>query len=250
MKKTVILIHGLRGTHHGLKYVAEQLSSEYRVLTPDLPGSGARMELKNKTINGYIDWLHQYICDLKLKQKPYLAAHSMGSIVVSHYLEKYSDDVQKKVVLISPIFRTKSSQAINNIYYDAFSVAAHVMPKKIRTRFLRGKFLSYCVSHILTYDKTKQKQIDQLHYRYSGRFSSADSLLADAKIASKQQTVIPRQNEVLLIMGAKDHLTSLKLARKKIEQYDISISVIPNAGHLINYEKPKLIAEDIAHFIK
>ena len=250
MKKTVILIHGLRGTHHGLKYIAEQLSSEYRVLTPDLPGSGARMELKNKTINGYIDWLHQYICDLKLKQKPYLAAHSMGSIVVSHYLEKYSDQTQEKVVLMSPVFRTKFNQGFSNFSFAALNVFLHLLTPNMRYKFLGSKAISYCISHYLTYDKTQQKRIDQLHYRYSGRFASAASITADVKISMRTQTIIPSRKKVLLIVGDKDKLTSLEMAHNHAKSKNVKLTILNDAGHLLNYEKPNEVAKIIAGYIK
>ena len=76
--KTIILIHGVRGTHHGLFMISKKLSHKYKVITPDLPGSGTRAELEDKTIDGYVEWLHGYIQGLKLKQKPYIVGILWG----------------------------------------------------------------------------------------------------------------------------------------------------------------------------
>lgn len=244
--KTVILIHGLRGTHHGLLDIAKALPSEYRVITPDLPGSGVRAELDNKNMDGYAEWLHDYISSLNLKQKPYIVAHSMGSIIVSHYLEKYPNDVQPKVVLLSPIFRTKFNQALSSSLYAIASGFLHLLPKTPRYNFLRSKAVSFCISHYLTYDKSMQKQIDQLHYRYGGRFASAASLMADMKISMKQQAIVPPRKKVHFIIGNKDKLTSLKLAKQYSEKYSTGFDVIQNSGHLINYERPDEVAGLIA----
>ena len=249
MKKTIILIHGVRGTHHGLSSVASYLSAKYKIITPDLPGSGTRAELKDKTIDGYIEWLHNYISGLKLKQKPYIIGHSMGSMIVSHYLEKYPDDTQRKIVLMSPVFRPKFNQTLSNVTCTLLIAALHLLPEKLRYRLLGSKFISYCISHYLTYDKTQQKTIDQLHYRYSGRFSSADSIMADIKISMHEQTVIPANKNVLLVIGDKDQLTSLELARKYTEKRDVTMKIIPNSGHLINYETPKQVADRIEKYI-
>ena len=249
MKKTIILIHGVRGTHHGLGFIASYLSAKYKVITPDLPGSGMRAELDDKTIDGYVEWIHGYIGNLKLKQKPYVVGHSMGSMVVSHYLEKYPDDTQHKTILMSPIFRSKFNQTLSNIICALLMIFLHLLPKSLRYRLLRSKFISYCISHFLTYDKTQQKSIDQLHYRYSGRFSSADSIMADIKISMRKQTIIPTDKDVLLIIGDKDQLTSLKLAHKKAKKHHIAMKIIPNSGHLINYETPKQVADAIDAFI-
>ncbi len=247
--KTIILIHGLRGTHHGLLDIANHLSQKYKVITPDLPGSGVRVELSNKTMDGYVEWLHSYIKGLKLKQKPYIIGHSMGSIIVSHYLEKYPNDVQSKVILMSPIFRSKISQGVSDIAFVLADGFLHLLPKTPRRNFLASKAVSFCISHFLTCDKTMQKQIDQLHYRYGGRFSSADSLIADMKISMQQQTIIPSRKQVCLIIGEKDKLTSLKLAKRTAEKHHIKIDTIPNSGHLINYERPTKVAELIVRAI-
>ena len=250
MKKIIILIHGVRGTHHGLSAIAKLLSANYKVITPDLPGSGTRAELKNKTIDGYADWVHDYIKGLNLKQKPYIIGHSMGSMVVSHYLEKYENQTQSKVVLMSPVFRNKANQKNSNFACGALNVFLHLMTKKARYKFLGSKAISYCISHAMTYDKTKQKEIDRLHYRYSGRFSSAESITADVKISMHEQTIIPKNKQTLLIIGDKDKLTSLKIAHRYARKENVSMKVIKDAGHLINYERPEEVAKIISDFIK
>lgn len=248
--KTVILIHGMRGTHHGLSKVASQLSKHYKVITPDLPGSGTRAELSNKTMDGYVEWLHSYLDNLHLKQKPYIVGHSMGSMIVSHYLEKYSDQTQEKVVLMSPVFRTKFNQGFSNFSFAALNVFLHLLTPNMRYKFLGSKAISYCISHYLTYDKTQQKRIDQLHYRYSGRFASAASITADVKISMRTQTIIPSRKKVLLIVGDKDKLTSLEMAHNHAKSKNVKLTILNDAGHLLNYEKPNEVAKIIAGYIK
>ena len=247
--KTIILIHGLRGTHHGLLSIAKAIPKQYKVLTPDLPGSGVRAELTDKTIDGYTEWLHSYVRGLKLEQKPYIVGHSMGSIIVSHYLKKYPNDTQAKAVLMSPIFRSPLSQKASNFTFVLLNGFLHLMPQTARRRLLASKGVSFCISHYLTRDKAKQAQIDQLHYRYGGRFSSSQSLIADMKISMREQTIIPPKKKIYLIIGEKDQLTSLALARKNAKEHNIKIDIIPNSGHLINYEQPQRVAELIVRAI-
>ena len=248
--KTIILIHGVRGTHSGLTAVAKQLSSKYKIIAPDLPGSGTRAELKDKTIDGYAEWLHTYISGLKLKQKPYVIGHSMGSMVVSHYLDKYPGEVQEKAVFMSPVFRPSKNQKFSNIVFTIVNIFLHLLPRKICSKFMGSKFLSYCISHYLTCDKTKQKEIDQLHYRYSGRFSSTESIISDVKISMQQQTIIPKHYKILLILGDKDNLTSLDMAHNYAKKPNTKMKVIPNTGHLINYEQPAKVANIITDYLK
>jgi pimeloyl-ACP methyl ester carboxylesterase len=248
MSKTIVLIHGLRGDHHGLAALAEELEKKgYEVINTDLPGSGERAELTKKNLDGYADWLHENFGD----KNYYFAAHSMGSIIVSHYLSKYPEDkVQRRVIFISPIFRTKAGQKTSNLLYALASGALHVLPKKSRYDFMRSKTVSFCISHYLTSDKSQQKAIDRLHYKYSNRFASADSLLADMKISMKEQTILPENKDVLYIMGNKDRLTKTKLARTRAAKHNAHYAEINRTGHLINYEQPEQLAEVIDEFIK
>ena len=248
MKKTILLIHGLRGDHHGLAALAEELEKKgYAVINPDLPGSGDNAELDEKTLDGYADWLHKNYGD----KNYYIAAHSMGSIIVSHYLAKYPEDkVQRRVILISPIFRTKAGQKTSNLFYALANGALHILPKKPRYNFMRSKSVSFCISHYLTSDKKQQKNIDQLHYKYSGHFASADSLLADMKISMKEQTILPKNKDVLYIIGNKDRLTKAKYARAKAEEQGASFTELAGTGHLVNYEQPAELANAIDEFIQ
>ena len=251
MKKTIVLIHGLRGTHHGLKAVANQLAlAGFKTITPDLPGSGTRAPLDNNTLDGYIEWLHLYIQALGLKQKPVIVGHSMGSIIVSHYLEKYPDDVERKVVLMSPIFRDKPAQITNNTLYDLLDGAMRLLPEKPRDHFLRSKAVSFAVSRYLTIDRSQQKAIDELHYKYSGHFASADSLIADAKISMRQQTIVPKNKEVLMIIGEKDRLVTDTCVKRIAKETHSHLVQIYHTGHLINYEQPTQVADSIIEFLK
>ena len=249
MKPTVVLIHGLRGTHHGMSAIARGLETRgYEVLTPDLPGSGDQADIAQKDLNAYAKWLHEYIT--KIPHKPYIIGHSMGSIIVSHYLEKYPDDVRKKVILMSPIFRTKAGQHSSNFMFAMASGALHILPKRQRFKLMKSKMVSFCISHYLTADRAQQKQIDQLHYLYSGRFASADSLLIDMEISMKSQTTTPTNKQVLYVIGNKDRLTKAVLARSVAAEQGAQYMELVGTGHLLNYERPTVVADVIDEFIR
>ena len=43
----IVMIHGLRGTHHGLDLIAKNLPG-YRIIIPDLPGFGISKEFSGE----------------------------------------------------------------------------------------------------------------------------------------------------------------------------------------------------------
>lgn len=246
----IILIHGLRGNHFGVQDIAETLTEKYgyQVFAPDLPGSGTRPELKDKTLDGYAKWFCNYIKKLKLDQPPIIIGHSMGSIVTSYFIDKYPELVDRRVILLSPIFRSSFGRAISNIEYALMSGALHLLPKKPRYNLMRSKPVSFLISHFLTVDKSKQKEIDLLHYRYC-LFASADSLLADCKISMQKETIIPENKEIFFCFGDRDKLGSVKRSTSRVKEAKQTYKIIKNKGHLINYECPKTVARLIAEFI-
>ena len=248
-KPVIIFIHGFRGSHFGLLDVASRLEDKYEILAPDIPGSGDAPELNNKTLDGYTEWLHNYIKEHKLK-KPYIVGHSMGSMIVSHFVEKYPDDVAHKVVLMSPVFRSKSSQRRSNFLYKAARGGLLVLSKKQQYKFFASRPLTYIISHLFTYDKKQQKRIDELHYEYSGHFASRDSFIGDMRLSMQNQTIIPTEKETLLCFGKHDQLTPYKYTEKIAQETGAIAERIDDGGHLINYETPQLAADIIRNFLE
>ena len=249
MKKTIILLHGLRGDHHGLAEVAELLEKKgYNVVNPDLPGYGEDKTLDKKTLDFYSKWIHGLV--KAQKEKPIIVAHSMGSIVASHYLVEHFNDVQPRVVFVSPIFRSDYKQKSSNVRCALTIAALHLLPSRPRLGLMRSKLASFCISHYLTSDRKQSKKIDQMHYKYSGNINSGNGLLDDIKISMKEQTVPVKQLDILYIMGKKDRLTSAKLAEQRAKTNGAKYVEIDGAGHLINYEQPERLAEGIDEFLR
>ena len=102
MKPTIIMIHGFRGTHHGLARIAEELGDHYHLIIPDIPGFGEGETLDAYTLDNYVMWLHRFITRQKLNQPPILLGHSFGSIVTAAYAAHYPETIQK-LILVNPI---------------------------------------------------------------------------------------------------------------------------------------------------
>ena len=150
---------------------------------------------------------------------------------------------------MSPIFRTKLGQVNSDFSYFLIRNAVRLIPKDKRKKVLASRQLSYIISHFFTYDKRQQRRIDDLHYKYSGQFSSAESFIADMRIAMRSQTIISPQGKTLICIGDHDQLTSCKLAKRKAQKTSSDYRKIKNVGHLINYETPKEVAQAIKAFI-
>ena len=87
----IILIHGLRGNHFGVQDIAETLTKKYgyQVFAPDLPGSGTRPELKDKTLDGHGNLRYnkkrEMIFDYEYK-KDTCSADSTGNSYIMYFV--------------------------------------------------------------------------------------------------------------------------------------------------------------------
>ena len=247
-KPTLLLIHGLRGNHHGLKFLEDELKNDFKIINIDLPGSGASPELPTQNLDSHIKYLHQYVT--ALPTKPIIVAHSMGSIIASRYASKYPDDSSHRMILIAPILRGKAKKAADRFTYYLIKSITAPFTSKARHKLLASKPVSFMIAHILTYDKSKQKFITEQHYLYSGRFASAKSLLADLKISMTSTAIVPKSKQTLIIIGSRDQLTSPKKAKQLAVTTTSEYHEISDTGHLLNYEKPQEVANTIRDFLK
>src|SRR5438477_13163780 len=100
---TIIMVHGFRGTHHGLQDIIRALP-EYRIVIPDLPGFGdsTPMTGQKHDIAGYSTFVIEFARQMKLDRKPALLGHSFGSIVASHVAAS-EPQLFDKLILVNAI---------------------------------------------------------------------------------------------------------------------------------------------------
>ena len=250
---TLIMLHGFRGTHHGLAKIAENLT-DYELVIPDLPGFGEGPTFDTYDLNAYVEWLHQLVGHY---QKPYLLGHSFGSIVAAAYTAKYPDTINT-LILVNPIGAPAlegSRGALTKlaIYYYQLG---KVLPAPVAKAWLSSKASTLVMSKAMTKtkDHTLQKWIDQQHLQHFSSFHSASSV-HQGFVTSVSNSVLDFAASIpvktLLIAGEKDDISSLE--KQKVLQTlfpDAQLVTIPNVGHLTHYETPQQVADAVQAFIK
>lgn len=250
------MIHGFRGTHHGLLLIANQLKN-HRLVIPDLPGFGKGETMETYDLDNYVLWLHRYIKALQLKEPPILLGHSFGSIICAAYAKKYPKTI-KRLVLVNPIGAPalegpqKVMTKLAILYYN---IGAR-LPKKTAYKWLSAQTIVKVMSVTLakTHDKQLRAYIHHQHRQHFSRFHSAQSVLEGFK-TSVSHTVrdfapkIPTQT--LLIAGSLDDITPLGDQYALVKLFPkATLKVINDVGHLTHYETPEQVAKYVQAFIK
>lgn len=253
---TLVLIHGFRGTHHGLLKIAEALP-EYRLVIPDLPGFGTSEALPHEhSIASYVTWLHEFRQKVDQTSASYVVGHSFGTIVTSHYTAVHPECV-KKLILINPIGSPalESEQRALTQLAVLYYWLGHKLPAGAARAWISFKPATKIMS--VTMRKTKDKQlrryIDEQHYAHFSSFANPTQL-AEAFKASVSHDVSQVAEKLhvptLLIAGDSDLITSLTKQRKLHQRIlGAELVVIPNVGHLTHYETPDEVATAIRNFI-
>src|SRR5882757_8626443 len=98
----IVVVHGYRGTHHGLISLIEHLP-DYRFIVPDLPGFGESTPMTEQPHNmeGYARFVLGLIHELRLGPI-ILLGHSMGTTVAAEMLAM-EPNLATRLILINSI---------------------------------------------------------------------------------------------------------------------------------------------------
>lgn len=252
-KPTLILLHGFRGTHHGLQKIVDHLDG-FRLVVPDLPGFGEGVSLDSYDMDSYVEWTRELTTKY---DTPYLLGHSFGSIVASAYASKYPDTI-KKLILVNPIGAPALEGPRGAL--TKLAVFYYFVGKKLPTRlakpWLSTNLSTDIMSHTMTKskDKTMRAFVFNQHRQYFSRFHSADSV-HQGFITSVSNSVRDYAKKIavptLLIAGDKDDITPIEKQRDLVKLFpNAQLVTIKNVGHLTHYETPAEVADAVQAFIK
>lgn len=243
------MIHGFRGTHHGLLLIAKKMQG-YSIIIPDLPGFGKGAKLKDYSIESYVAWLQKFIEKHSQGQPVILFGHSFGSIICAAYAKEYPKTV-KRLVLVNPIGAPalegpkKVMTKLAVLYYTVGTK----LPDKYAHRWLAAKLIVRVMSLTMakTQDKGLRTYIHHQHDQYFSRFHSPQSVL-EGFTTSITHNVSDYAKHIpvptLLIAGSLDDITPLSAQYALVKKFPkAKLHVINDVGHLTHYETPEKVAE-------
>jgi len=254
--RTVVLVHGFRGDHHGLGPVVAQLPG-IRFIAPDLPGFGASEPLVGRAhdLAGYTAWLDAFLHAAGVHGTAVLLGHSFGSIVVSAAVA--SGVPTPRVILVNPIGQNALAGprgVLTRLAVGFYRVGA-ALPERLGFAALRSRLVTRIMSVTMakTGDRTLRRWIHEEHDRYFSAFANRDSLLEAFRTSVSHDVsefAADLTPSTLLVVADEDDITPLAAQEHLVTLFpDARLEVIAGVGHLIHYEKPVEAAAAIRAFL-
>lgn len=239
MKKPPLLfVHGFRGNHLGMKETIAYLKAKgYECYAPDIPPAfNTKREkipkLSEHTADGYAKWMADYILEKKM-DRPILIGHSMGSIICAATAEKYPELINEKIFFLSPICVTPPKFICN------LAPLTSILPTRLLS-YITTKYL------LIPKDKETLKEVLAVTYKCAEKFTSKRDSGRAAKFSISYAISDFNFNKTaFFIAGESDKLNSREQVREVAKKFNSKPVFLKKSGHLINYECPVKLAEEI-----
>ena len=244
----ILFIHGFRGSPGGMleaftalgDCAAKAGAAQLEIYAPELPPATSAGTLDTYTADAYADWVANYIKSHKL-QRPILMGHSMGSLIVAATAEKYPELVNAKLILLAPVSqRTPRPIA-------ALQPLVAILPNRT-VSYVTTKYMF--VHQADTPADTREIFARALSSTNAGGalYNDRRALAAAAKFpvqAVVGDFDLSQAAKVYIIEGDHDKLFKRTATEALAKKLNARLTILPNCGHLLNYERPRALADAI-----
>lgn len=247
----VLLIHGFGEDGNIWKNLTGELEKNYRIIIPDLPGSGRSeiLEGENISIDDYADVI-KTILETESPQVPIaigiertvcMIGHSMGGYITLAFAKKFPGQLSSSGLFHSSAFADDE--------------------QKVQTRlkgieFIKNNgayaFLKTSIPNLFA-DKLHLKEMEQLIE--DGKKFSAEALIqyyhAMIKRQDRMDVLKSFTKPILFIIGEKDQAIPLRQSLAQCHVPSLShIHILPNSAHMGMIEEKEKCKSTINDFIE
>ena len=256
-ENTLLFVHGLSSNLDSWKKNIGSLKSRYRCIAIDLPGYGKSSKNKNDyALSEYAQMIQNFSEKLELKNV-ILVGHSMGGQIAIHSVLKYPDAFEK-MVLIAPagIERFKEEEAVVMKVAYTPNMVSSTTDEQILANYKMNFFEFPEDAQSMVDDRIRMKSAEDFPLYGQVVVNNIAAMLEEPVIDRLEEIKVP----VLMIFGKNDMLIPnkyfhpsesienlVKIAEEKIP--DLETETIEEAGHFVNFEKPKEVNAAIVDFL-
>jgi pimeloyl-ACP methyl ester carboxylesterase len=247
----LILIHGTGASLHAWDGWTNDLKSEKRIISFDLPAYGLTGPSKgrNYTMDYYVKVLNELLIFLKI-EKCIIGGNSLGGAVAWNYAGKYQSRVNKLILVDAAGYNMKSKSIPL-----AFKMA-QIPGLNFFLKFITPKCVIENSVKNVFYDKNKvsPQLVDrfyELSLREGNRQAFVDRMTKNkVGIASTSSVIKSITIPTLIIWGKEDNLITVESAYNFARDLpNDTLVIMPRLGHTPMEEDPKATVEVVRFFL-
>jgi pimeloyl-ACP methyl ester carboxylesterase len=243
----VVLVHGAGSGYYAWDNNFQPLvNAGFKVLRYDLYGRGLsdRPDVKYD-LALFTEQLNELTDSLKLSDTFNIVSVSMGAMIAIDEANKNPNKVSK-VIFIDPaaIDRGEVNSALKMPIVSDLLMTIYWAPRAVDKQMKEF----YKPESVKEY---AQKSEEHLKYKGLRRAMHSTWINCGNNMDNELQSMGKKKEQILLIWGKNDPLTSVK-SSVKYKKYipHLEYAEVDNAGHLANYERPEVVNKLIIDFLK
>ncbi|BDD08738.1 alpha/beta hydrolase [Fulvitalea axinellae] len=240
--KPVVLLPGFCETHEVWKNIASELSKDYRVICPDLPGFGESQKMETVTLELVAHKLYEWMVSLEL-ESPALVGHSMGGYITLELVRQHPEFLSGFALFHSSAFADKRDKRIlrtKAIHLVEKHGAANVLSGFIHGLFYEGNH-DRLAAVIEELNQIVRKTTDESYVDYARAIREREPSIAVLR---------DFKGPKLFIAGAEDLAVPVEDSRKQIASVpEMDALVLENVGHMGMFEAPEACIKSLRSFL-
>lgn len=241
----IVMLHGFGGEKDNWNRFSKQLTDEYRVIIPDLPGHGESVQDSglNYGIDEQAKRLKQFLDALRVK-KAHLVGNSMGGAIALRYAYLYPQSVASL-----GLFAAAGAEQAASDFHTAMKTTGKNPLLEIQNAkdfedvmgryvFVDPPYMPGFIVDILVEEKLKRRALEKK--MFAELMTDIDQTSILSSIKSPTLILWGGQDKILHVDNAELFRTKLAGSRKEI---------IDGVGHCPMIEKPEVAREAYRKFL-
>jgi len=238
----VMLVHGFAEDGSIWENQRKALEPYFKLIIPDLPGSGKSEQLNEGSMEIFADTLHAIVVSENL-QSLVMIGHSMGGYITLAYAEKYASSLSGFGLFHSSAYADDNEK---------------IETRRKGIRFIRengsAKFLEQAIPGLFS-EQTKSSNpalVEEIIERYANFNPESLVQYYESMIDRPDRTKVLKESKspVLFILGTYDIAVPLNKALEQTHLPDISyIHICKSSGHMGMLEESSQCNEILKMFI-
>lgn len=238
------LIHGFCADGSIWKEVTSQLSENFKLVIPDLPGYGfSELPEESLSIELFADAI-EAIIRKEGDQAIIIAGHSMGGYVLCELLARESSAIKKGIMVNSHPYADNEEKIKNRTKSNAF------IEKNGGELYVNELYKNLFAPQNITNESDLKDKFKDIFSRLKDQ-TIIQSNLAMIKRAAREHTLNDTKVPIQFIIGKNDQVIELNTSLSQCTLPKIAdVQILKNTGHLAMIEETEKLILAISNFSK